>query len=225
MKLVDLKYHQGKLQVQRLNGPFNADLKRCLLLWLAALLFPALTGGVGDLVILWVIHTDGQSTIPMPMTSQFFLVIVVSVTLAFIASLLPTFQAMLSPSMFLLDVTKNTLAVNGRKVGKLSLTRLVLQDSFGPGPRALRLIILSERENMFIVAQTQRFGINYGGLSREYIGADRQERRQDKYWLGQWATYTGVKTGFNPAWPEYCEIFALYTSIKEYVETGKEESA
>lgn len=224
MRLVNLKYYEGKLQVQRLKGAFNADIKKGLLLWLGALLFFALTGGAGDLIILWVIHTDGQSPISMPMTSQYFLVIVVSVTFAFGVSLIPTLQAMPSHGTLLLDATQNTLAVNNKQVGKLSSARLILQDSFGPGPRALRLIMLSERENMFIVAQTQRFGADYGGLSREYISADGQERRQDKYWFGQWATYTGAKTGFNPAWPEYREIVALYTTMKEWIETGKENA-
>lgn len=132
-----------------------------------------------------------------------------------LANLMPDFLGLQSPRLFDFDISRNAFSVDNRQVGALDMLDVRLQDRFGPSRRAFRIVVISRRRR-YLVAQTHR--ITIAVLSnKEFPLTTAGESLQTKYWFLKWADYDGAKTGFDPAWPDYREIFALHDQINEYI--------
>lgn len=220
--LATIESDDDALQVRRSNGPYRADIRAGVGLWGGMVVF--FCGiDLASYALIWGLHRMGGAPLSPFLPPNQLLLFVSLMAAAVLVNLIPVFAGLRSPQVFTFDAGHNAFLVEGRVVGRFDHLRLLLQDSFGPSRRALRLIVRAGGTD-YVIAHTQRF--TTATLSgKEYPSVAAGEGLQRRYWFNQWADYTGAKTGFSREWPEYREIFALYAELKEFVEVPEIEAS
>lgn len=206
------------LQVRRSNSPYVADIRGAASLWCWSLVFFSVVALANEALI-WVQRQVGDSPVLVFTRPVDVLIMETLLAVILLVSLMPIFVGLRAPQTFTLDAGRNTFLVEGQTVGTLDHVRVVMQDNFGPSRRAFRIVarVLGQE---YVVAHTQRL-TTATLYQKEYPGVTTQESRQRRYWFNRWADYQGEKTGFDPAWPEYRDIFSLYKQLTDCVEKAK----
>lgn len=216
MPIAQVEQNDARLRVVRLNQPFIADIKCYVRFWLGCL---GVFIGMGALAFaIDASVRQGGVAAPLPnFLSWHSITWFAGVTGAImLIELIPDFIGLQSPRVFDFDKNRNSLRIDNRPVGSLDSLTIRLQDSIGPSRRAFRLVAMRYGVP-YVIAQTQR--ITVGTVTGKEFGVlASQEARQSKYRLGRWADYEGATTGYDPAWPEYREIFALRDQVEEFLE-------
>ncbi len=204
------------LQVRRSNSPYVADIRGAAGIWCGFVVFFSVIGIAGE-ALFWVQHRVDDLPMPVFRPPYELLILVTLLAVIQLINLIPIFIGLRSPRVFTLDAGGNAFWVEGQFIASLDHVRVVMQDSFGPSRRALRIVarVLGKE---YIIAHTQRL-TTATLFQKEYPGVTTQESLQRRYWFNRWADYQGEKTGFDPAWPEYREVFSLYKQLTDYVET------
>lgn len=215
MRLATVEDSGSILRIHRLNASCIADIQNNIKIWVISLLFFSgaylLSLALNEL-LKW---TGSRPLNPFLTPAQLF-------QIAALSAIVITFGnkvdlSLLSPQVFTFDQDKNIFSVDSRFVSRLDKLSVHLQDSFGPSRRAFRLIVTDWGKD-YVIAQTQRY-TTATFFGKEYSYIVTSEGSQQKYWFRRWANYNGAKTGFDPGWPDYQEIFALHTELKNFINT------
>ncbi len=215
MMLASIENINGVLIFQRSNDSNIKDIKGGVEIWFVSVAF---FGGLGlaGYALNLLLRQVGDPPMSPFLTPGTFLLLISLFGLAVLLNLVPSVVGLTAPRAFTLDAGRNAFLVEGRSAGRLDRLRIVLQDGFGPSRRAFRVVARVDGRD-HVLAHTQRFtAATFAG--REYPSAATQEGLRRKYWCNRWADYEGGKTGYDPAWPEYRELFALYEQLTNYTE-------
>lgn len=219
MKLVALDNKDDVITLRRLNSAYLADLKSGFKFWLFCLLFFTILHFLSVAFSEFLQRVGSVPTNIFPTVRQ---AIFLGLSSAFVIICNLAFDSgLIYSETFILDRSTNAFCVNGRRVDSMDNISVHIQDGFGPSRRAFRIVVTA-REKLYVVAQTPRFtsATLYG---KEYPSVATSEGMQQKHWFKQWADYTGARTGFSSEWPEYREIFALYSELKDFVATSTKQ--
>lgn len=217
MILATVKIEGNNLWVRRENATYFADIRAAAGLWCG--LFGGLAGF--DLAIemfFWMQSRIDNINVPASpfLTLHQLLLLAMLEGAMVLANLIPVFAGLRSPKVFTFDGNRDSFLVEGHVAGQLDNLHILIQDSFGPSRRAFRITARVLGKD-YVLAHTQRFttAILFG---KEYPQVATQEGLQRQYWFNRWADYEGDKTGFDPTWPEYREIFDIYKQLTNHLQ-------
>lgn len=219
--LAENEIKDGVLHVRRSNSPYLADIQGATGIWCGFVVFFSVIGIAGE-ALFWVQHRVDDLPMPIFRPPYELLLLVTLLAAMLLVNLIPTFVGLRAPQTFTLDAGGNTFSVEGHIVASLDHVHVAMQDSFGPSRRAFRIVarVLGQE---YVIAHTQRL-TTATLYQKEYPGVTTQESLQRRYWFNGWADYQGEKTGFDPAWPEYREVFSLYEQLTNYMEQARATS-